>query len=181
MLFSFTIYMHGVYLAWVKLREGKIKLIREISKRKILIASLLVLTVFLTACGGGTEEAGAGKDGGKKIEVKPKSVIDAFKDAGLEVGKDTREMKREDYGLVPMGDEGMRLMIPSLGEDAGGRVIYYKDKEYLNKAKDYYESLGKESAMLYSHVFVRDNVIVQISGDLEDEKAEEYEKVLKDM
>jgi hypothetical protein len=142
-------------------------------KRNWLVGILLVLGLVLTACGGSEETSS-----GEKQEPKPKDVIAAFEDAGLEVGE-TSEMGKDDYGMAPLGDEGIRFLIPSLGEDAGGRVIYYEDKEYLNKAKDYYVDLGKESAMLFSHVFTNGNIIVQINGDLDESKAKEYEKSLK--
>ena len=113
-------------------------------------------------------------------QIKPQAVIDAFKNAGLEA-ENTRPMTKEDYGFAPLGDEGIRFFIPSLGPDHGGRVVFYKDLNYLEKAQNFYKSLGKESAILYTWVFTNGNILVQINGDLPEDKAREYEKALNEL
>lgn len=114
---------------------------------------------------------------GSGNEITPQDVIDAFKAAGLEV-ENPRPMTADDYGFAPLGDEGIRFMIPSICPDCGGRVIKYSDKTYLEKAKTYYDTLGKESAVLFSWTFVHKDVLVQINGELPEEKALKYKSAL---
>jgi hypothetical protein len=108
-------------------------------------------------------------------------VVDAIKAAGLEIGA-TRPMTRGDYGLGPLvAIEGTRFLLPSLGEDNGGRIVSFATPEDLDKLRSYYVDIGKASAILFSHVFVKDNIIVQINGDLSDEQAARYDQVLQAM
>jgi len=44
----------------------------------------------------------------------------------------------------------------------------------------YYEGLGKRSAALFSWVFVKGNIVVQINGDLDDAMAKRYESSIPD-
>jgi hypothetical protein len=112
-------------------------------------------------------------------DLKPQDVIDSFQAAGLEVGM-TNSMGPNDYGLAPLADEGIHFLIPSLCADCGGRVLYYRDLEYLQKAKDYYDNFGKETAALFTWAFVHDHILLQINGDLPEARAREYEKALMD-
>jgi hypothetical protein len=115
-----------------------------------------------------------------KKEIKPGDVIAAFQAAGLEA-EGSYLMSPEDYGLAPLADEGIRFLIPSLGPDNGGRVLYFKDPAYLAKSEEFYTRMGKEMAALHSWVFVRDNILVQINGELPEEQARKYEAVLQNM
>ena len=89
-------------------------------------------------------------------------------------------MTKDDYGFAPLGDEGIRFLIPSICDDCGGRIIYYKDLDYLQKAKDYYDNLGKETAALFAWAFVNNHILLQINGNLPEARAREYEKALMD-
>lgn len=123
---------------------------------------------------------------------KSEDAIEVFRTAGLEIGN-TPTMTREDYGIAPyVAVEGLRLQIPSLAEDSdgngkidaeeadvGGRVMSFKAREDLDKTKNYYDDLGKESAVLYSYTFVKDNILVQINGALSQEKANGYDRALQ--
>jgi hypothetical protein len=108
-------------------------------------------------------------------------VVEAFKAAGLEA-EDARPMTKDDYGMAPMvAVEGMRFFIPSLCEDCGGRVLGFASSEDLEKTKAFYVRLGEESAMLFSWVFTRDNILVQINGDLPEETALKYKVALESL
>ena len=63
---------------------------------------------------------------------------------------------------------------------AGGRVFAGPDAD-LKRLETYYVELGKASGAFYSHVYRRDNVLVQINGKLKDEQATKYEAALKGM
>jgi hypothetical protein len=105
------------------------------------------------------------------------AIAEAFRASGVEIGE-VREMTVDDYGAAPMGAQGLRFLIPSLGEDAGGRIILYDDPEVADRAQAYYEELGEQSALLFSHVFRRDNVVVQVNGTLPQEQADLLEAAL---
>jgi len=112
------------------------------------------------------------------IEVTPEAVIAAFQAAGLEA-ESARPMTREDYGMAPLVGEGVRFLIPSLGEDAGGRVIQVPDDAERASLIAYYVDLGKSSALFFSHVFEHGDIVVQINGDLADDIAAQYEAALR--
>jgi hypothetical protein len=107
-----------------------------------------------------------------------KQVVEAFKSAGLEV-ENPRPMTKDDYGFVPMrAIEATRFIIPSLCPDCGGRIFSFATQEDLEITKMYYEELGKASALFFSWLFVKDNILVQINGDLPEEQARKYENAL---
>lgn len=110
-----------------------------------------------------------------------RDVVEAFKSASLEV-EEARPMTKDDYGMAPMrAIEGTRFLIPSLCSDCGGRIFSFSSQEDLNLTKTYYEELGKSSAMFFSWVFVKDNILVQINGDLPEEQAKKYEAALNSL
>ena len=132
--------------------------------KKLFLSIFSVL--FLAACGGGTEHTTG-------------DVVKVFEDAGLEVENPT-EMTKEDYGIMPMkADEGVRFIIPSLGEDSGGRIFSYSNEDDLLEMKDNYDSMGEESAMLFSWTAQQGNILIQINGDLPEEKYNEYVEALE--
>ena len=105
-------------------------------------------------------------------------VVNKFHDSGLEV-ESSKPMTKADYGFAPMSAiEAIRFLIPSLCSDCGGRIFSFASEEDLNITRYYYEALGKSSAALYSWVFVKDNILVQINGDLPEGKAKAYKQSL---
>jgi hypothetical protein len=104
-------------------------------------------------------------------------VVAAFQAAGLEA-ESARPLTRDDYQMAPLVGEGLRFLIPSLCEDCGGRVFAVENVEERDRLAKYYLDLPTISAMLFSWVYVRDNIVVQINGDLPDERAAEYERAL---
>lgn len=133
--------------------------------KKIYLLTLIVFT--LAACSGGSKTTSA-------------DVITAFKDAGLEA-EDTRALTKDDYGVAPYVCTGTRFFIPSLGADRGGRLFVCdndKDRDSLNT---YYTEMGKASAALFSWVFVKGNVLVQINGNVPEETARKYETALNEI
>lgn len=97
-------------------------------------------------------------------------VVAAFRAAGLEVGE-VRPLTRDDYQMAPLVGSGLRFLIPSLCEDCGGRVFAVEDAAEREALANYYRDLPKLSAILFSWVYVRDNIVLQINGDLPDEQA----------
>jgi hypothetical protein len=108
-------------------------------------------------------------------------VLDAFLAAGLEA-TDSRPMISDDYGLVPMlALDGIRFFIPSICSDCGGRIMSFADAEKLQIVRDYYGQMGRFSAVLFSWVFVKENILVQLNGELPDADARQYEAALSSL
>jgi len=110
----------------------------------------------------------------------PKSadIVRAFRDAGLGVTK-SFPLSRSRPGLAPPVSSDMtRFLIPSLGEDAGGRAFVCEDKKGAASLVDYYRALSDSGAEFTSHVFTKDRLVVQINGDLPDAEAARYKAVL---
>lgn len=108
-------------------------------------------------------------------------AIAAFQAAGLEA-EGTRPMTKDDYGMAPfVATEGTRFYIPSLGPDNGGRVMSFTSPDDLALVKGYYVELGRASAAFFSWTFARDNILVQINGDLPETQARQYEAALMAM
>lgn len=109
------------------------------------------------------------------------NVVDAFLNAGLEAAN-PYPMTKDDFGAAPyVASEGTRFFIPSLCDDCGGRILSFETQDDLNITKAYYEELGKSSALFYSWVFVKDNILVQINGDLPEDQATQYKNALESL
>jgi hypothetical protein len=125
----------------------------------ILMASLLVLG----ACGG------------KESSITVDDVVQSFKDSGLEIGE-VSDLPNKEYGSTR--EEGKRILIPSLGEDSGGRIFKFKNEKDLKEAKSYYDELGKSSPLFYSHTHANGVFLLQMNGDMEDAEFEKYKNAL---
>ena len=130
-----------------------------------IFASVILLSIILTACGS------------KPHSFTSDQIVTAFKDAGLEA-EDTWELTVDDYGLAPYVGSGVRFLIPSLCEDCGGRVFVFESDKDLQSIKDYYETIAEASALFFSWIYVRDNALVQINGDLPENQALKYKSAL---
>lgn len=105
-------------------------------------------------------------------------VVQEFEDAGLKVGE-YYPMTVDDFGLAPyVATDAVRFMIPTICADCGGRIFAFDDPEKLAVTKEYYDKLGEQSAYFFSWTFTKDNILVQINGDLPEEKAKQYQAAL---
>ena len=107
-------------------------------------------------------------------------VVQAFRDAGLEVGEPYPVEQEPGWEARPVPrtyGEGTRFLVPSLGEDAGGRVFVFGSETDLRAVLDFYEGL-EPSARPY--VYVEGLVLVQVSNDLPGGEAERYGTVLRE-
>ncbi|MBN1889646.1 MAG: hypothetical protein JW850_16740 [Thermoflexales bacterium] len=130
---------------------------------------LLAVALLTTSCGG------------RFSKWTSSQVVDAFKAAGLEA-ESAKRITKDDYGMAPMtAKEGTHFLIPSLCADCGARVFSFATKEDLEKMQQYYVELGKGSAAFFSWVFVKDNILVQINGDLPEDTAKKYEAALSQL
>ena len=133
----------------------------------LLIVLGIVASILFSVCSGPSAP-----------QWQSSQVIEAFKSAGLEA-ESARPMTKDDDGMALMvAVEGTSFLIPSLGEDEGGRIRSFDSPEDLEKTKAYSVKLGGENAAFFSWVFVKDNIIVQINGNLPEKQAKEYEAAL---
>ena len=80
-------------------------------------------------------------------------------------------MSQEDYGPIPMvAAEAIRFFVPSLGGTKGGRVYSFATDADLETVRKYYQS-GNGTAKP-PWLFVRDNILVQINGELSSAQAQ---------
>jgi hypothetical protein len=112
-------------------------------------------------------------------EPNAEEVIQTFRDEGLEVGE-TQQVDREgDRSFVPKTyEEQVSFTIPSQGERVGGRVFTFESQEDLEQVREHYEGFGE---LFSSHVYVEDEVLVQISGSVAGDDAERYGEVLQEL
>jgi hypothetical protein len=112
-------------------------------------------------------------------EPNAEEVIQAFRDEGLEVGE-TQQVDREgDRSFVPKTyEEQVSFKIPSQGERVGGRVFTFESQEDLEQVREHYEGFEE---LFSSHVYVEDEVLVQISGSVPEDDAERYGEVLREL
>lgn len=127
---------------------------------------LLLISAFLVSCGAPAAKTPTADD-----------VMVAFKAAGLEA-ENPRDLTKDDYGLAPYVCSGKRFFIPSLGPDNGGRIFVCGNDADRDKLSTFYKKLGEGSALLFSWVYVKGSIVVQINGDLKEDKAAEYEKAI---
>ena len=72
-------------------------------------------------------------------------VVQAFRDAGLEVGESNpveQEPGWEERPVPRTYEEATRFLIPSLGADAGGRVFVFGSEADLRAVRGFYEGLA---------------------------------------
>ncbi len=112
-------------------------------------------------------------------EPNAEEVIQAFRDEGLEVGE-TQQVDREgDRSFVPKTyEEQVSFKIPTQGERVGGRVFTFEPQEDLEQVREHYEGFEE---LFSSHVYVEDEVQVQISGSVPEDDAERYGEVLREL
>lgn len=127
--------------------------------KRLITMGLLVCFLILSACGN----AGS--------SPSTADVVQQFKEDGLEVGE-TSELPNKEFGNIR--EEGIRLLIPSLGDDAGGRVFLFDNEDDMATAKSYYNELGNAGAMFYSHTHTTGNLLFQMNGDMSDEDFKKY-------
>lgn len=128
-------------------------------KKIIILIGMSLLMAVLVACGG------------EESSLTNADVIQQFKDDGLEIGG-TSELANKEFGNTR--EEGTRILVPSLGDDAGGRLFKFDKEDDLADAKAYYDELGAAGPMFYSHTHQVGDFLLQMSGDMSDEDFKKY-------
>ncbi|MDK9853178.1 hypothetical protein [Staphylococcus equorum] len=125
----------------------------------VLLASFLVLA----ACG-------------KDKELNLNELTESFEEADLLMA-DIRDMEKDDYGMAPMKAEKAKIF--EVKDSKNARIFKFDNEKDLVETKDYYDKLGEESAMLYSHTFSKGDFLIQMNGDIDKSIFKKYEKVMK--
>ncbi|MGE7132876.1 hypothetical protein [Lysinibacillus xylanilyticus] len=147
-------------------------------KKKLIFNAALVLSLGLAGCGTDSSKEDNPKENGAKTEEHQKvqakttdDVIKHFKDDGLELGE-VSDLPNDEFGNIRK--EGKRILIPSLGNDSGGRIFLFDNEENLKKAKSYYDELGNSGPMFYSHTHQSGKFLLQMNGDMKDNEFAKY-------
>ncbi|MDT2597092.1 hypothetical protein [Enterococcus dongliensis] len=114
----------------------------------------------------------------KKETISLDSILNKFKDDGLTV-EDAKDMTKEDFGMAPMSAKEAKIFgiqKDDSGEYMNARIFLFEKEEDLEKTKDYYDDLGKESAMAFSYTAANENklVLMQFNGDLPQDLVQKY-------
>lgn len=145
--------------------------------KKLIFSAAFVLILGLVGCGdSSTNEKAKDNNSNTQEELKELAkttddVIKFFKDDNLELGE-VSDLPNDEFGNIRK--EGKRLLVPSLGADAGGRLFLFDNEENLKKAKSYYDELGNNGPMFYSHTHQSGLFLIQMNGDMEDNEFAKY-------
>lgn len=103
-------------------------------------------------------------------------IIRAIQAANLE-SKDAHPLTAEEYGAIPaLAVEGMRFSTPSLCPDCGGLVLSFDNLNDLEATKAYFIETNHSATPAW--VFVKDNILLQLSGQIPEAQALEYGTIL---
>ncbi|MEB9909134.1 stress protein [Bacillus anthracis] len=108
-------------------------------------------------------------------DVTVGKVIEEFKAAGLKAEQPS-DLPEKEFGNTRK--DAKRILVPVLGEDSGGRIFEFKNKQDLEQAKKYYDDLGNGNHMLFSHTYAKGNFLLQMNGDMEDAQFNKYKEVM---
>ncbi|MBW7476018.1 hypothetical protein K0T92_14825 [Paenibacillus oenotherae] len=138
--------------------------------KRIMLAIISLLSISaLAACGGGGST------------YTSDDVIAAFTKAGLEV-EDAVAISKEDMGIVPAKfKEGKRFSIPSAGEAEGGRVFAFDNDSDLTELKEFFGKIGEEGTIFFTRTADKGNILIQITGRVEEELFNKYKAALESL
>ena len=144
---------------------------RRRSKLPILLAGAATVGVLILLIVLASSLLGGGSGGDPTAE----QVIQEFRGAGLEVGEVQPQQPDPEMPLPDTYQEHVRFLIPSAGDDLGGRVFTFESPEDLRTVRSYYEGLNDMGgSFCCSYVYDEGLVLVQIPGDVRKEQADEY-------
>ena len=162
----------------------------------LLSAMLILAAAVMTACAAGSsgeatpeiearDTVGAIGTVGPTVATTPQSfqvyssqdAIDAFIAAGLEADAPTPLEVDGHSPLPPTFVEALRFQMPSFG-DRTGRVFSFESPADLKAVKAYYEGFTDSQASL---VFVKENLLLQISADVPAGTADAYRSALDNL
>ena len=108
-------------------------------------------------------------------------IIETFTKQSLVV-YNPRDMTKEDFGIAPMSATSAKIfsLVKTDNEDdqRNARLLTFDNLDDLKATKQYYDDLGKDSAMLFSYTAVNEDdlVLMQFNGQLSQDLVEKYAK-----
>lgn len=105
-------------------------------------------------------------------------IITEFTKEGLEAQEPT-DLPQKEFGNTR--EEGKRILVPHLGKDQGGRIYKFKNKDDLQKAKKYYDELGNNAPMLFSHTYAKGKFLLQMNGQMKDDEFNNYKIIMDNL
>ncbi|WP_396206032.1 LysM peptidoglycan-binding domain-containing protein [Enterococcus sp.] len=113
--------------------------------------------------------------------TNPDDIIEAFSHQSLVV-YNPRNMTKDDFGIAPMSATSAKIfsLVETDNEDdqRNARLLTFDNLDDLKATKQYYDDLGKDSAMLFSYTAVNEDdlVLMQFNGQLSQDLVEQYAK-----
>lgn len=136
-------------------------------KKMIMVILGIGLLLGTIACNQAVE--------GEGDTVNASMVIDHLINEGLEA-VDSRDMNQKDYGPLPMVATSAQVFkLPTIGEGITGHVFVFENQEDMNKVKEVYQQYA---AMVPVWLFDHGNVLLHLSGQVDEENAIDYEEAL---
>lgn len=155
--------------------------------KKTTIAFLLCSTLLFSACSSDKNtdttdstrtKLSTSSTTQKKEAISLDSILKKFKDDGLTVDG-AKSMTKEDFGMAPMSAKEAKIFgiqKDDSGDFMNARIFLFEKEKDLTKTKDYYDDLGKESAMAFSYTAANTKklVLMQFNGDLAQDLVQKY-------
>ncbi|MDT2673729.1 hypothetical protein [Enterococcus dongliensis] len=152
---------------------------------KKIIGALLVCSVLLFSASSNDKKTDSTRtklqtniSSQKEASVDLESIINNFKKDGLTVNE-VKSMTKEDFGMAPMSAKEAKIFgiqKDDSGEYMNARIFLFEKEKDLSKTKDYYDDLGKESAMAFSYTAANEEklILMQFNGDLSQNLVQKY-------
>lgn len=106
-----------------------------------------------------------------------RDVVSAFKQHGLEVA----DLKSGLIVGAPGARESIIFLMPSFGSNIGSLVSSFSSEHNLQKSVQYYGRMNNKPGSPSWRIFIKDNILLLISGTVPEDTAEKYENVLSAM
>ena len=104
-----------------------------------------------------------------------KDVIESFEEKGLAVEKQRSIFDEGSYNsAIEEAEEAVRFDLASYGKDIGVCIHTFTSKDDLKHLQEYFLGLN-EKGDLYTWSFVKDNVLLVLTGTIPEEVARQYE------
>lgn len=106
-------------------------------------------------------------------------LLPLFTKAGLEVDG-AAVITKEDMGIVaPVKfKEGKKFSIPSAKAGAGGRIFAFENNSDLKDLKAFFDEIGEPGTIFFSWTADKGNILIQLSGQVDEELFNKYKAAL---
>ncbi|WP_323702678.1 hypothetical protein [Mammaliicoccus sp. Dog046] len=85
-------------------------------------------------------------------------------------------MKNEDFCFAPNKTKDAKIF--TVTKDNNARIFVFDNESDLKDTKEYYDKLGEKSAIFFSHTYAKDNVLIQMNGEIDESTFKKYTKVI---